>query len=250
MPAAAPSCVAVPVEPRGRIVTIEGLWGSGKSTTARIVADEMTALGLRAQLVHYGPRHGVHAALSELLETQPLRSRAGLGGFREPHHAIVDVLLRLCREADNQRRYHEAARDSHVVIVDHGVYAKLAYCLTVLAGQHTDTDQGELLRRLRECTDLWWLHPDLAIYLDTPWPLARERAIARGHGGGNPAAVERLLFLPNLDDSYRRVLADHPGRVRRIRVGSRAPEDVAREAAAHVRDLLLLPADQEGPRDA
>ena len=240
----------MPVEPRGRIVTIEGLWGSGKSTTARIVADEMTALGLRAQLVHYGPRHGVHAALSELLETQPLRSRAGLGGFREPHHAIVDVLLRLCREADNQRRYHEAARDSHVVIVDHGVYAKLAYCLTVLAGQHTDTDQGELLRRLRECTDLWWLHPDLAIYLDTPWPLARERAIARGHGGGNPAAVERLLFLPNLDDSYRRVLADHPGRVRRIRVGSRAPEDVAREAAAHVRDLLLLPADQEGPRDA
>ena len=257
-PAVSPACAlsdedgegaAAPIQPRGKVITLEGLWGSGKSTTARIVGNHLTALGFRTQVIHYGPREGVQAALSDLLETQPLRSRIGVGGFRQPHHATVDVLLRLCREADTQRCYREAAQTHHVVIIDHGVYAKLAYCLTVLTEQHPNTDPQALLNQLRGCIGLWWLHPDLAIYLDTPWPLARERAIARGRGGGNPAAIERLLFLPRLDDSYRIVLAEHPSRVRRIRVGLRPPHDVADEAAAHLRNLLHLPADQEG-RDA
>ncbi|GAA3432288.1 hypothetical protein [Kutzneria kofuensis] len=78
--------------------------------------------------------------------------------------------------------------------------------------------------------------PDVALWLDTPWPLARERAIARGRGGGNPGSVERLLFLPRYSHAYRLLADALPDRVRRIRVGTRTTPSVLAEI-----DELLAP---------
>jgi thymidylate kinase len=223
------------------VVTLEGVWGAGKTTVAAALGVQLRAAGFDTGVVHYGPRHGVIAALSDLLEDQPLRSRGGTGGYAEPYHATIDVLLRLCREADHQQRIYQEAIERHqVVVIDHGVYSKLAYCLTVLAEQHPHIPADALLAQLAACTDPWWLHPDQAIFLDVPWPLARERAIARGHGGGQPDAVERLLFLPRFDRNYRQILAAHPDRIRRIKVGLRTAADVIGEAVTHVHDLLAV----------
>ncbi|GAA4256595.1 dTMP kinase [Dactylosporangium darangshiense] len=229
----------------GVLVTVEGVWGAGKTTVAHDLGQRLEAAGFAVAVLHNGPTHGAVGRLSQFLETAPLRSRTGVGGYDASHHATVDVLLRLCREAHHHRTcYRPALAERDVVIIDRGVYAKLAYALAVLAEADPDVNLDSTLQLLHTIVAPWFLHPDLAIHLDTPWPLARERAIARGHGGGNPAAVERLLFLPRYDAAYRHVLAAHPDRVRRIHVGLREPAAVADAAVAALADRLgvALPA--------
>jgi dTMP kinase len=223
---------------RGVLITVEGLWGAGKSTTATALGDRLSAAGFATRVLHYGPCHGVVGRLSQLLEHAPLRRRDGLGDYAAPHHATVDVLMRLCREAYHHRHvYRPALADHDVVVIDHGVYSKLAYAVAVLGEQHPDEDPAVLLARVREVADPWFLHPDVALWLDMPWPLARERAIERGRGGGDPASVERLLFLPRYSAAYQLVAQAHPDRVARIRVGTRTPDSVLAEI-----DSLLTPA--------
>jgi thymidylate kinase len=215
---------------RGVLITIEGIWGTGKTTTATALGERLAAAGFSTRVMHYGPRHGVVKRLSDMLDNTPLRRRDGLGGYTAAHHATVDVLLRLCREAYHHRvLYRPALAEHDVVVIDHGVYSKLAYALAVLTEQHPDQDLSALLAQVCAVTAPWFLHPDVALWLDMPWPLARERAIDRGHCGGDPGSVERLLFLPRYSSAYRLVADAHPDRVRRIRVGTRTTPSLLAE---------------------
>ncbi len=118
-PAPAPRC--------GALVSVEGVWGAGKTTVASWLGQRLTDAGFDATVMHYGPRLGVVGKLSEYLEDSPLRSRSGTGGYAFPHHATVDVLLRLCREAYHHTHLYRPALARHdVVALDHGVYSKLA----------------------------------------------------------------------------------------------------------------------------
>lgn len=229
----------------GTLVSVEGLWGAGKTTLARRLGERLEAGGFSTTVMHYGPRHGVIGCLSRFLEEQPLRSRTGTGGYAAPHHATVDVLLRLCREAYHHTRlYAPALREHDVVVLDHGVYSKLAYSLAVLTETRPGDAAGELLAQVQECVEPWFLHPQLALFLDVPWPLARERAIKRASGGGNPGSVERLMFLPGFDAAYRTVLAAYPERTRRVRVGLRGVDDVLAAVLVAVRAVLRAPLEE------
>lgn len=220
----------------GALFTVEGLWGAGKTTTAGRLATLLEADGFSVALVHYGPQSGVVAPLSAWLTHEPLRHRTGTGGYDESHHATVDVFLRLCREAYHHGRTYRAAMQAHdVVILDHGVYSKLAYCLAVLTEQHPRRPWGELLLQLRSIAEPWFLLPDQAFYLDVPWPVARERAIMRDYGSGEPHSAERLLFLPAYDRAHRFVARAFPERITRVRPGQDSPESIAR----HLRALAL-----------
>jgi dTMP kinase len=222
---------------RSVLITVEGIWGTGKTTTATALGERLTAAGFSTLVLHYGPRHGVVERLSDMLDTAPLRRRDGLGGYAAVHHATVDVLLRLCRESYNHRvLYRPVLAEHDIVVVDHGVYSKLAYALAVLCEQHPDVDPTLLLTQVQAVAAPWFLHPDVALWLDMPWPLARERAIDRGRGGGNPGSVERLLFLPRFSHAYRLVADALPDRIRRIRVGTRTAPSVLAEI-----DELLSP---------
>ena len=220
----------------GALFTVEGLWGAGKSTTAKRLAALLEAEGFTVALVHYGPRVGVIDLLSTWLTHEPLRRRSGTGGYDKPHHATVDVFLRLCREAYHHTHTYRAAMQTHdVVILDHGVYSKLAYCLAVLAEQHPHRTYAELLLQLHGVVESWFLVPDQAFYLDIPWPLARERTILRGYGSGAPQSVERLLFLPAYDRAHRFVARAIPERITRLRPGTDDLESVAQ----HLKGLVL-----------
>ncbi|MEU3455284.1 hypothetical protein ABZ671_17060 [Micromonospora sp. NPDC006766] len=225
--------------PRGRLVTIEGVWGAGKTTAAQLVGARLRRAGFTVQVVHYGGEPGSIGRLSAFLERSPLRVRTGLGGYALPHHGTVDVLLRLCREAHHHVHcFRPALADNDVVLVDHGVYSKLAWALAVLTETAPETDPARALKRLRAVVAPWFCEPDVPVFLDTPWPLARERAIARGRGGGDPAAIERLLFLPRYTAAYRQVLAGHVDRVARVRVGLRAAGAVADEITGRLLSTL------------
>ena len=230
---------------KGLLVSMEGLWGAGKSTAGRMLGDRLAAHGFTVQVLHYGPFTGVYEPLTQMLTDQPLRSREGFGGFKVAHHATVDVLLRMCREAYNhQVTYSRALEAADIVVIDHGIYAKFAYGLAVLTESRPGRSSGELLAQLRELTAPWFLHPDIAFYVDTLWPLARERAIARGYGG-EPGSVERLLFLPMYDAALRAVARAWPERIRRIPVGLRSAEEIASECEREVLATLLLPTPKE-----
>ncbi|MEV4477993.1 hypothetical protein [Nonomuraea sp. NPDC049504] len=147
--------------PNALICSLEGVWGAGKTSTARIVEQRLTGHGYRTAVVHYGPRSGVIAAMGALLDDRPLRSRDGVGGYRVPHHACVDVLLRLCREADQHRlHYRPEAGRYDVLLLDHGVYGKLAYALAVLE-EHSPPGvaTAQLLKTLLAVVRPWFLHP-------------------------------------------------------------------------------------------
>jgi thymidylate kinase len=224
---------------RGVLITVEGVWGAGKTTAAADLGRRLTAAGFSTAVLHYGPLDDVVGRLAELLDSRPLRARTGVGGYRQPHHATVDVLARLAREAFHHRHTYAPALAGHeVVVVDHGVYSKIAYAVTVLGEQHPHDPDRELLDRVRAVVDPWFLHPDLAVWLDVPWPLARERAIARGHGGGTPGSVERLLFMPRYATAYREVAAAYSDRVRRVQASDRCAPCVHTDVAAHVAALL------------
>lgn len=229
-----------PLAPRrGVLVSVEGVWGAGKTTVAGRLGQRLVDAGFDTTVMHYGPRHGVVGKLSEYLEAAPLRNRSGTGGYARSHHATVDVLLRWCREAYHHTHLYRPALAKHdVVVLDHGVYSKLAYALTVLREQHPDRPEPELLDQIRASVRPWFLHPDRAFFLDVPWPLARERAMLRGAGGGNPGSVERLLFLPRYTAAYRQVITAYPERICRIHVGARGVESVLAEIEDHLSVVL------------
>ncbi len=231
----------------GKVIAMEGVWGAGKTTTATALADRLASHGFTAAVLHYGPREGVIGALDELLDRHPLRSRSGSGGYARPHHATIDVLLRLARDAHHHTRHYLATAQAHdVVLIDHGVYAKFAYALTVLAeADPPDADRNALraqrLELLRRIVAPWFLQPDRAYFLDVPWPLARERAIGRGHGGGDPTSRERLLFLPGYEHAYRWVCDALPDQARTVPVGLRGAEEVVADIESDILALLGVP---------
>jgi dTMP kinase len=204
---------------RGRLITIEGLDGAGKSTLGDARQREMASRGVRVELLR--EPGGV-----ELAE----RIRALV---KDPSLAVsprAEALLYAAARAQLvAERLEPLLEEGAVVLLDRFVDSSLAY---QGAGRSLGVEQVRAINLF--ATGL--LGPDRTLLLRISPEGARARQVERALA---PDRLEREGedFFTAIASAYDELARDEPRRVRVIDA-DQPPEQVLREALAAVEDLL------------
>ncbi len=204
---------------RGRLITIEGVDGAGKTTLATGLLRELTERGLDAELL----REPGGVELSERLRELVKDPRLTVGGRAE---ALIYAAARA--QLVEQALVPRLERGTWVVL-DRFVDSSLAY-------QGAGRELG--IRSVSELNAFATgsLTPDRTLLLVVPEVVAKGRASARG---APPDRLEREdeAFFARVREGYERIARAEPERVRRLD-GERAPAEVLADALSNVADLL------------
>lgn len=199
----------------GRLITLEGGEGAGKSTVLAHVREQLAAAGL-----------------DPLLTREPGGTPAG--------EAIRAVLLDpayrgLCAESELLLMFAARAQ-----LVRELVRPALAAGRWVLSDRFTDASfayqgggRGQPVERIAEL-ERWaadGLKPDLTLLLDLPVEQGLARAGARG-AGADRIEQEQATFFERVRAAYRERAAAEPQRFRLIDAGRPLPEVLQQVAAA------------------
>ena len=181
---------------RGRLVTVEGVDGAGKSTHIPLIAERLRAAG-RTVLVTREPGG---SALAEKLRALVLA---------EPMDPVVETLLMFAARLDHvQRQIAPALEGGSWVLCDRFTDATRAY-----QGGGKGVDAG-LIDRLAEAT-----HPGLQPYrtlvFDCPYEVARSRLAATGKPLDR-FEREARDFFERVRAGYLAAAAREPDRIRVI----------------------------------
>jgi len=204
---------------RGRLITIEGLDGAGKSTLAGALADAIAARGRAVELLR--EPGGVH--LSE-------RIRALV---KDPALAISPRAEALLYAAARAQLVHERLepllRDGVVVLLDRFVDSSLAY---QGAGRALGTSEVGAINRFATGP----LEPDRTLLLRIPPAAGRERQRERAL---DPDRLERESegFFDTIATAYDELARAEPERIRTIDA-TQPPDRVLSDALAVIDDLL------------
>jgi dTMP kinase len=182
---------------RGRFITFEGGEGSGKSTQIKLLADNLTASGVR---------------------TVVTREPGGSPGAEIVRHLVLSGVGKVLG-ATGEALLFAAARDDHVHNV---ITPALKQGQWVLCDRFTDSTrvyQGKLgaadlrLIRAMERVTIGELTPDLTIILDVPAETGLARAAKRrGQEAPDRFEAENIDFHRRLRDAYRQIATDEPDR--------------------------------------
>jgi dTMP kinase len=181
---------------RGRLVTLEGVDGSGKSTHSAFVETLLRGAGR----VVLRTREPGGTPLAEALRRLVLDS---------PMDGVCEVLLMFAARADHVRQVIRPALEAGTwVVCDRFTDATMAY-----QGGGKGVDQA-LIRNLAQATHrgVW---PDLTLLFDCPFEVARARLAATGR------AMDRFEregrdFFERVRDGYLEAAAAEPKRIRVI----------------------------------
>jgi len=203
----------------GKLITIEGIDGAGKTTLAAALADDLTARGIDVQLLR--EPGGVHAAerIRKLVSDPELRigARAEVLLYAAARAQLVDEALR------------PLLRAGRWVLLDRFVDSSLAY-------QGGGRELGiEAVRDVNEFA-IRGLRPDRTLLLTIAPELGRSRSSQRG------APLDRLEreqedFFERTAAVYRELSSQDPDRIRTIDA-TRPPEQVLAAAVDALADLL------------
>jgi dTMP kinase len=205
--------------PRGRLITIEGLDGAGKTTLAA---------GLERELGSQG------------LAVRTLREPGGVELAERVRDLVKDPQLRVGSRAE--ALLYAAARaqlveEALAPLLDTGVWALLdRFVDSSLAYQGAGRELGmDAVRAINDFAT-GGLTPDRTLLLRVAPTVGRARLAGRG---GEPDRLEREdeVFFGAIATAYDRLAAAEPERVRVID-GSAPPEDVLAAARAALADLL------------
>jgi dTMP kinase len=205
---------------RGKLITIEGLDGAGKTTLARWLADALQARGVDARLLREPGGVRVAELIRDLVKDPGLdvspRSEALL--YAAARAQLVDEAVQPL-----------LARGSWVLL-DRFVDSSLAY-------QGAGRELG--LAAVREINEFatGGLTPDLTLWLNVDPAVGRKRSAGRGVAQDR-LELESTAFFDRIADAYQGLAAAHPDRIKAIDASQRR-ETVSAAALAAVLRLLV-----------
>ncbi len=204
---------------RGKLITIEGLDGAGKTTLARSLCEALRARGIDAELLREPGGVRVAELIRELVQDPGLQigARAEALLYAAARAQLVDEALEplLARGA--------------VVLLDRFVDSSLAY---------QGAGRGLGIDRIREVNEFatGGLGPDLTLLLVV------DPAIGRDRSSGRSTTPDRLElegdeFFARIAAAYLQLAEAHPERIRTIDA-AQPPDAVFAAALEAVADLL------------
>jgi dTMP kinase len=205
--------------PRGRLITIEGLDGAGKSTLAESLQRELEARGVRAELLREPGGVELSERIRELVKDPSL-------SVSPRAEALLYAAARAQLVAERLRPLLEQGT---AVLLDRFVDSSLAY---QGAGRELGVEQVRAINLFATGP----LEPDRTLLLrispEDGRARQRERAL-------EPDRLEREdeRFFTAIAAAYEELARDEPGRVRVIDAGQPA-EAVLGDALAATRDLF------------
>lgn len=199
---------------RGRFITLEGIDGSGKSSTlARITAalrrDGVAVWATREET--QGPTgEWVRRAIAE--DWPPIATAFLFAADRARHVQEIEA--------------HLAAGDN--VLCDRFIHSTLAYQSVTLAGLVTDAKAW-----LKDLHAPWCPQPDRVILFDSD----PEKAVARAARRGVTTPYEKVAFLKRVRQNYQAMAKSDPQRFV-VLDADRGMDELAASALAAVRAAL------------
>jgi dTMP kinase len=204
---------------RGRLVTIEGLDGAGKSTLAEALAYEVAARGLRVELL----REPGGVDMSERVRTLVKDPALAVGSRAEA------LLYAAARAQLVEERLEPLLRAGVVVLLDRFVDSSLAY---QGAGRGLGVEEVRAINLFAT----GGLEPDRTLLLRISPAAGRARQHTRAL---EPDRLERESenFFGKIADAYDELARSEPRRIRALDA-EQPPERVLRDALAAIEDLL------------
>jgi len=180
-----------PIPKRATLIAFEGIDGSGKTTTAALLAERLTAHGVGTSL-HLNRSLGpVRDALDTIAREDGYRDR--FDKFGASSTQFMGALLKWRELLDLGPLLDQK---NHVVVLDRYFYTHLA-----LAVAH-ETTNGALLRRLFSVFPA----PDIVLFMDVDPKVAMERVFKRGRDTNSLKYLVRLregfMSLPEMQQFH------------------------------------------------
>ncbi|HLG85703.1 MAG TPA: dTMP kinase [Alphaproteobacteria bacterium] len=201
--------------PRGRLITLEGGEGAGKSTQARRLAEWLRQRGVAVELTREpGGSPGAEEIRALLVTGEP--------GRWDP---LSELMLHYAARRDHMVRTIVPTLDAgRWVVCDRFIDSTLAYQGYGL-GIPIDTITG--VRR----AVMGDFEPDLTLILDVDLETGRERTASRA---GGEDRYERMgaAFHARIREGFRKIAADEPNRCVIVPTGGPVDEVAATIAAA------------------
>ena len=189
----------------GKLITVEGVDGAGKSTHLAFLADCIRARGLRVLTTREPGGTTLAEALRELL-------------MKESMDGVTESLLMFAARADHVSRVIRPALAAGTwVLCDRFTDATLAY-----QGAGKGVDEV-FLTTLAEQTHPG-LQPDLTLLFDCPYEVSRQRLERTGKVLDRFEREDRAFF-DRVRDRYLTLAAGDPARIRVIDA-AKVPEDI------------------------